>query len=217
MKLKSDGVLYDNTNGLPTSEANAIVQTADGFIWIVSYGGLIRFDGNTFVRMDSTSGITSIKCLYVDSMDRLWIGTNDNGIAVMEQDEIRRKMKMKQSGKKNGNMGILDANIEEARARMYALYGENHRITGGQYDKSLAVKCVNGTFVGKKTDGKVVAFKGIPFVGKQPVGDLRWKAPVDIVPDDGVYEAYYFAKAPVRKGTSASSAPSTRRARAACI
>ena len=110
-------------------------------------------------------------------------------------------MKMKQSGKKNGNMGILDANIEEARARMYALYGENHRITGGQYDKSLAVKCVNGTFVGKKTDEKVVAFKGIPFVGKQPVGDLRWKAPVDIVPDDGVYEAYYFAKAPRQEGS----------------
>lgn len=74
-------------------------------------------------------------------------------------------------------MGILDANIEEARARMYALYGENHRITGGQYDKSLAVKCVNGTFVGKKTDEKVVAFKGFPFVGKQPFGDLRWKEP----------------------------------------
>ena len=83
-------VLYDNTNGLPTSEANAIVQTADGFIWIGSYGGLIRYDGNTFVRMDSTGGITSIKCLYVDSNDRLWIGTNDNGVAVMERDEISK-------------------------------------------------------------------------------------------------------------------------------
>ena len=64
-------VLYDNTNGLPTSEANAIVQTADGFIWIGSYGGLIRYDGNTFVRMDSTSGLTSIKCMSVDDQDRL--------------------------------------------------------------------------------------------------------------------------------------------------
>ena len=27
--------------------------------------------------------------------------------------------------------------------------------------------------------------------GQQPVGELRWKAPVDVVPDDGVYEAYY--------------------------
>ena len=36
----------------------------------------------------------------------------------------------------------------------------------------------------------MTAYKGIPFVGKQSVGNLRWKAPVDIVPDDGLYEAY---------------------------
>ena len=83
-------VLYDNTNGLPTSEANAIAETSDGFIWIGSYAGLIRYDGNTFERMDSTGGLTSIKCLYVDSRDRLWIGTNDNGVAVMEHGEFRK-------------------------------------------------------------------------------------------------------------------------------
>ena len=85
--------------------------------------------------------------------------------------------------------------LDEARERMMALYGENKRITDGNYDRSLAVKCINGTFVGKKTEG-VIAYKGIPFVGKQPVGELRWKAPVDIVPDDGVYEAYYNGKSP---------------------
>ena len=30
-------VLYNNTNGLPTAEANDIVQTSDGFIWIACY------------------------------------------------------------------------------------------------------------------------------------------------------------------------------------
>ena len=73
-------------------------------------------------------------------------------------------------------------------------YGENKKITDGNYDKSLAVKCVNGTFVGKKTENNVIIYKGIPFVGQQPVGNLRWKAPVDVVPDDGVYEAYYNGK-----------------------
>ena len=29
-------VLYNNTNGMPTSEANAIAETSDGFIWIGS-------------------------------------------------------------------------------------------------------------------------------------------------------------------------------------
>ena len=74
-------------------------------------------------------------------------------------------------------------------------YSENRRITDGNYDRSLAVKCVNGTFVGRKTDN-VIAYRGIPFVGKQPIGEYRWKAPVDVVPDDGVYEAYYNGKSP---------------------
>ena len=82
-------VLYDNSNGLPTSEANAIAETADGFLWFGCYSGLIRYDGNTFVRMDSTSGIASVVCLYVDSKERLWVGTNDAGLAVIEKGETR--------------------------------------------------------------------------------------------------------------------------------
>ena len=45
-------ILYNNPNGLPTSEANAITETREGFIWIGSYAGLIRYDGNTFERFD---------------------------------------------------------------------------------------------------------------------------------------------------------------------
>lgn len=97
-------------------------------------------------------------------------------------------------GKPTGEASNNDE-LAEVKERMAALYGENKKITGDSYDKSLAVKCINGTFVGRKTDN-VIAYKGIPFVGQQPVGDLRWKAPVDYVPDDGVYEAYYNAKSP---------------------
>ena len=45
---------------------------------------------------------------------------------------------------------------------------DDRRIIDGNYDKSLAVKCANGTFVGKKTDGLIV-WKGIPYA-TQPVG-----------------------------------------------
>ncbi len=78
-------MLYNNSNGLPTSEANAIAETDEGFIWIGSYSGLIRYDGNTFERMDSTMGIASVTCLYVDTKNRLWVGTNDSGVAYMEK------------------------------------------------------------------------------------------------------------------------------------
>ncbi|MBQ6909219.1 MAG: carboxylesterase family protein [Synergistaceae bacterium] len=79
--------------------------------------------------------------------------------------------------------------------KLRAQYGENKRITDSNYDKSLAVKCINGTFVGRKADN-IIAYKGIPFVAKQPVGELRWKAPVEFAADDGVYEAYYNGKSP---------------------
>ena len=85
----------------------------------------------------------------------------------------------------------LDAKKKEIRAQ----YGENKLITDDNYDKSLAVKCINGTFVGKKTDN-TIAYKGIPFVSEQPVGEYRWKAPVEYTADDGVYEAYYNGKTP---------------------
>lgn len=78
-------VLYDSTNGLPTSEANAIAETDEGFLWFGGYSGLIRYDGEDFVRIDSTTGIASVMCLLVDDEQRLWIGTNDNGIVVMDK------------------------------------------------------------------------------------------------------------------------------------
>ena len=45
----------------------------------------------------------------------------------------------------------------------------------------------------KKIENTLV-YKGIPFVERQPKGDLRWKAPANYVPDDSIYEAYYNAK-----------------------
>ena len=69
--------------------------------------------------------------------------------------------------------GALES-FEEVKAELRAQYGENKPITDGNYDKLLAVKCVNGTFVGRKTEN-VIAFKGIPFVGRQPVGNFAGK------------------------------------------
>jgi len=76
--------MYDGSNGLPTSESNAVVQSSDGFIWIGGYSGLVRYDGNEFYHFDATTGITSVASLYIDTKDRLWIGTNDSGIALYQ-------------------------------------------------------------------------------------------------------------------------------------
>lgn len=89
---------------------------------------------------------------------------------------------------------------DDVRELLWSMYGgENKKITDGNFDKALAVMCKNGTFVGKKTEN-IIMYRGIPFVGAQPVGELRWKAPVDVAPDDGIYEAYYNAKSSYGSG-----------------
>lgn len=87
--VSCSAVLYDNRNGLPTSEANAIAETDEGFIWIGSYSGLVRYDGSRFVHYSSAQGLTGVMSLYVDSHKRLWVGMNDGGASVWEGDGIR--------------------------------------------------------------------------------------------------------------------------------
>ena len=107
-------VLYDNTNGLPTSESNAIAETGDGFLWIASYSGLIRYDGNTFERIDSSTGVAGVRCLYTDRLDRLWIGTNDSGLVLMENGSFRHWDKT--NGLKSDNVRII---AEDAGGTVY--------------------------------------------------------------------------------------------------
>ena len=82
--------VYNERNGLPTGEANVVVQTADGYIWIGSYGGLIRYDGSTFYNYstDGTLPSSSVRALYEDSTGRLWVGTNDAGAFYLEDEEL---------------------------------------------------------------------------------------------------------------------------------
>lgn len=83
-------VLYNNKNGLPSSEVNAIAQPDDGFLWIGSYSGLLRYDGIRFERFESVEGISNARCLFVDSKEWLWIGTNDAGVFRVKNGKARK-------------------------------------------------------------------------------------------------------------------------------
>ena len=75
--------IYDNANGMISSEANVICETDDGYIWIGSYAGLTRYDGNQF-EFIREGGLVNVVGMMTDSKGRLWIGTNDAGIARYE-------------------------------------------------------------------------------------------------------------------------------------
>ncbi len=80
--------IYNGSNGMFSSEANAIAETADGYLWIGSYAGLTRYDGKTFEYIRE-GGLASVTVLKTDQQDRLWIGTNDGGVARYDHGEYK--------------------------------------------------------------------------------------------------------------------------------
>lgn len=82
--------VFDTEKGLPSNEANAIVQTRDGYLWVASYGGLLRYDGWTFFNYSKQhAGLptSSIRALFEDSKGHLWVGTNAMGVFILK-DEV---------------------------------------------------------------------------------------------------------------------------------
>ena len=80
--------VYSSNNGLPCGEANDIVQTNDGVLWIGTYAGLYRYNGREFRWIDDYESVKNVNCLYVDEEGRLWIGTNDNGLSIVIREKV---------------------------------------------------------------------------------------------------------------------------------
>ena len=80
--------IYSGSNGLPCGQANDIAQTNDGVLWIGTYAGLYRYNGQDFRWIDSYDSVRNVNCLYVDAEGRLWIGTNDNGLSIAIHENI---------------------------------------------------------------------------------------------------------------------------------
>ena len=76
--------LWRAQDGLPDQTVQAVAQTPDGYLWIGTKGGLLRFDGARFAVFDHTDtpGLSesSINCLRVSHDGSLWIGTEGGGL-----------------------------------------------------------------------------------------------------------------------------------------
>ena len=82
---------FNSSKGMLSDEANAITQTHDGYLWVGSYAGLMRYNGQEFQQMRDRDNdpVSRVNCLYEDSKRRLWIGTVDEGTYIYEGGLIR--------------------------------------------------------------------------------------------------------------------------------
>jgi len=67
-------------DGALSATPNVIVQTADGYLWIATHGGLVRFDGIRFVPWEPPNAkpLSAVFSLLAGKDGSLWIGTGTN-------------------------------------------------------------------------------------------------------------------------------------------
>jgi signal transduction histidine kinase/ligand-binding sensor domain-containing protein len=79
-------------NGLPQNTVHAIAQTADGYLWLGTEAGLVRFDGVQFTIFDRASKPAlpdnDIRCLLATPDGALWIGTGE-GLARLNHGVVK--------------------------------------------------------------------------------------------------------------------------------
>ena len=70
--------------GLPSNVVQTVLQTSDGYLWLGTESGLVRFDGVAFVTFDTDNTEqlqhNTIQCLFEDRDRNLWIGTWGGGL-----------------------------------------------------------------------------------------------------------------------------------------
>jgi len=79
---------WDTEDGLPEAAINALARTPDGYLWLGTSAGLVRFDGVRFVTLTTSLapelGDDRISSLLTETNGGLWIGTQ-NGTLVRRQ------------------------------------------------------------------------------------------------------------------------------------
>jgi len=83
---------WTTKNGLPINHVNQIYQTPDGFIWLATFTGLVRFDGVTFKEYNSgnTSSLPSNRIIAIqpDAGNAFWINTEQGHLILYENGEF---------------------------------------------------------------------------------------------------------------------------------
>ncbi len=76
---------WQTEDGLPQNSVRCLVQTRDGYLWLGTFDGLVRFDGVRFTSftLASVPELRShqINALFEDGHGTLWIGTEMGGLS----------------------------------------------------------------------------------------------------------------------------------------
>ncbi len=78
---------WQSAEGLPDNSVSGVAQTPDGFLWVGTAGGLMRFDGVRFEEFPlvTLDGVPNhvVRALLLDAHGRLWLGMDRGPIVCL--------------------------------------------------------------------------------------------------------------------------------------
>ncbi len=110
---------WSTEEGLPANGVHAIFQSRDGFIWLATEGGAVRFDGNSFVtyseRTQPGFAGSDVSAIAEDGGGNMWFATSEglselrHGVfrKVAEQDGLPSGGVLALAAPKDGSMLVL--------------------------------------------------------------------------------------------------------------
>src|SRR5512134_2825386 len=70
---------WDRREGLPPTVINNIQRAQDGYLWLATQRGLVRFDGERFTLFDTNRQpefrTNRLNCVLVHPSERVWFGS----------------------------------------------------------------------------------------------------------------------------------------------
>lgn len=83
---------WNTQDGLPHNRVRSVIRTSDGFVWLATDGGAVRFDGANFKTLGLAEGLPASVVLSLEqSADgTLWIGTLGGGLCAYRNGRIER-------------------------------------------------------------------------------------------------------------------------------
>lgn len=87
---------YGLDEGLSQSSVTSMAEDANGFLWFGTQEGLHRFDGHRFDLLTHQPGdpdtlvSSTIDDLSIDRDERMWLGSNDAGIEIIDLKSLQR-------------------------------------------------------------------------------------------------------------------------------
>ena len=81
---------WNASDGLTGNTITDLLQDSKGYVYFGTYEGLVRFDGVKFATInhiyDRKYNFVSARVIFQDSMENIWVGSNDEGVICIGND-----------------------------------------------------------------------------------------------------------------------------------